>query len=197
MASGTTGPATLQLVTGGAIAIEHALAVAGSLSLTAGSTVSAAGAVNVGATFRLASGTWTQNTTGLPAFSAGNFIIAPGASFLRATNGDGSAGAPYVIADVYGLQGIASLDLRHCAPADYPAAAKAQGAQGTTQLALLIGTDGVVQASRLERSSGHPQLDEAARAALGACRFAPALQDGVPLQQWARTRYAWQLAPGS
>ena len=92
---------------------------------------------------------------------------------------------------------IASLDLRHCAPADYPAAAKAQGAQGTTQLALLIGTDGVVQASRLERSSGYPQLDEAARAALGACRFAPALQDGVPLQQWARTRYAWQLAPGS
>ena len=111
VASGATGPATLQLVTGGAIAIEHALAVAGSLSLTAGSTVSAAGAVNVGATFRLASGTWTQNTTGLPAFLAGNFIIAPGASFLRATNGDGSAGAPYVIADVYGLQGIASLDL--------------------------------------------------------------------------------------
>ncbi len=111
VASGATGPATLQLVTGGAIAIDHALAVAGSLSLTAGSTVSAAGAVNVGATFRLASGTWTQNTTGLPAFSAGNFIIAPGASFLRATNGDGSAGAPYVIADVYGLQGIASLDL--------------------------------------------------------------------------------------
>ncbi|WP_426085153.1 YDG domain-containing protein [Janthinobacterium sp. PSRC2-1] len=111
VASGATGPATLQLVTGGAIAIEHALAVAGSLSLTAGSTVSAAGAVNVGATFRLGSGTWTQNTTGLPAFLAGNFIIAPGASFLRATNGDGSAGAPYVIADVYGLQGIASLDL--------------------------------------------------------------------------------------
>uniref|UniRef100_UPI00263587E8 beta strand repeat-containing protein n=1 Tax=Janthinobacterium sp. TaxID=1871054 RepID=UPI00263587E8 len=111
VASGATGPATLQLVTGGAITIEHALAVAGSLSLTAGSTVSAAGAVNVGATFRLASGTWTQNTTGLPAFLAGNFIIAPGASFLRATNGDGSAGAPYVIADVYGLQGIASLDL--------------------------------------------------------------------------------------
>ncbi|MGV8867865.1 MAG: YDG domain-containing protein, partial [Janthinobacterium svalbardensis] len=111
VASGATGPATLQLVTGGAIAIDHALAVAGSLRLTAGSTVSAAGAVNVGATFRLASGTWTQNTAGLPTFSASNFIIAPGASFLRATNGDGSAGAPYVIADVYGLQGIASLDL--------------------------------------------------------------------------------------
>src|SRR5450830_358436 len=111
VASGATGPATLQLVTGGAIAIDHAIAVAGSLSLTAGATVSAAGAVNVGATFRLASGTWTQNMTGLPAFSAGNFIIAPGASFLRAINGDGSAGAPYVIADVYGLQGIASLDL--------------------------------------------------------------------------------------
>lgn len=87
----------------------------------------------------------------------------------------------------------ATLDLRHCARPDYPPAAQAQGAQGTTYLGLLIGTDGVVQETRLERSSGYPQLDEAARAALGACRFTPALQDGAPVQQWARTSYIWQL----
>lgn len=85
------------------------------------------------------------------------------------------------------------VDVRHCARADYPAAAQAQGAQGTTYLGLLIGTDGLVQESRLERSSGHPQLDEAARAALSACRFAPALQDGAPVQQWTRASYVWQL----
>lgn len=88
------------------------------------------------------------------------------------------------------------LDVRHCARPDYPRAAQAQGAQGTTSLELLIGTDGVVQESRLARSSGYPQLDEAARAALGACRFAPALRDGAPVQQWASTSYVWRLDGG-
>ena len=97
---------------------------------------------------------------------------------------DGSAGIRAV-----------TLDVRHCARPDYPPAARAQGAQGTTYLGVLIGTDGVVLASRLERSSGYPQLDEAARAALSACRFAPAMRHGTPVQQWARSSYAWQLAP--
>ena len=104
------------------------------------------------------------------------------------------AGAPTPVL-VNGSAGVraATLDLRHCARPEYPPAAQAQRAQGTTYLGLLIGTDGAVQETRLERSSGYPQLDEAARAALGACRFAPALQDGAPLQQWARTSYVWQL----
>ena len=42
----------------------------------------------------------------LPAFSAQNFFISSGATFLRALGGDGSAGNPYLVADVYGLQGM-------------------------------------------------------------------------------------------
>ena len=82
-----------------------------------------------------------------------------------------------------------------CPDVVLPATATPQA--GTAQLGLLLNEAGDIEEARLLRSSGHAQLDEAARAALGACRFAPALQDGVPLQQWARTRYAWQLAPGS
>ena len=43
----------------------------------------------------------------LPAFRAGDFRIY-GGSFLRAAGGDGSVANPYRIADIYGLQGIAS-----------------------------------------------------------------------------------------
>ncbi len=104
------------------------------------------------------------------------------------------APVPVLVNGSAGVRAV-TLDIRHCRRPDYPPAAQAQGAQGTTYLGLLIGTDGMVLEARLERSSGYPQLDEAARAALGACRFAPAWQDGAPVQQWARSSYAWQLAP--
>lgn len=105
-----------------------------------------------------------------------------------------AAPVPVLVNGGAGVRAV-TLDIRHCPRPDYPPGAQAQGAQGTTYLGLLIGTDGVVLESRLERSSGYPQLDEAARAALGACRFAPAWHDGVPVQQWARSSHAWQLAP--
>jgi hypothetical protein len=42
----------------------------------------------------------------LPAFSADNFYVFPGASFLRAGGGSGTVTDPYILRDVYGLQGI-------------------------------------------------------------------------------------------
>ena len=44
----------------------------------------------------------------LPIFSANSFQIQGTSTFLRVLGGDGSTGNPYLIADVYGLQGIAS-----------------------------------------------------------------------------------------
>jgi filamentous hemagglutinin family protein len=68
----------------------------------------AGGAIDVGSFF-LSSGSWTQLQNPLPAFSAQDFFISSsGASFVRALGGNGSAGNPYLIADVYGLQGIDS-----------------------------------------------------------------------------------------
>ncbi len=70
------------------------------------------GAINVGR-FELISGDWSQNVAALPGFSAARFSIDDGdsdtsASFLRVREGDGSSTFPYVITDVYGLQGIGS-----------------------------------------------------------------------------------------
>jgi len=44
----------------------------------------------------------------------------------------------------------------------YPAGALKRGEQGTVGIDLLMGPDGRVRAVRLLRSSGHPELDQAA-----------------------------------
>ena len=88
----------------------------GYLLLTAGNgvpntgAITASGAIAVGS-FALVNGAWSQ-LGALPAFSASNFgVNVPFASFLRATGGAGTTANPYLIADVYGLQGVASSTL--------------------------------------------------------------------------------------
>ncbi|MDQ0357845.1 filamentous hemagglutinin family protein, partial [Rhodoplanes tepidamans] len=103
-----TSGSTLTLTAANTIAINAAItATSGGLIINATNTVSATAAVDV-ASFTLQKGAWTQIATTLPTFSATSFSIASGASFLRALSGDGSSATPYLIADVYGLQGIGS-----------------------------------------------------------------------------------------
>jgi filamentous hemagglutinin family protein len=105
-----SGTGTLSLIADHDIAINAAINGAnGGLTLSAANSISAPAAVNVG-TFTLSSGNWSQVGASLPAFSAANFRIA-GGSFLRALGGDGSSGNPYLLADVYGLQGMGSSAL--------------------------------------------------------------------------------------
>ena len=94
----------------GGIRISDALATAGDLRINSGSAITATGAVTVGGAFALDGGSWVQNAAVLPGFSARSFAIGSGASFLRAAGGDGVS-SPYLLADIYGLQGIASLGL--------------------------------------------------------------------------------------
>ena len=61
------------------------------------------------------------------------------------------------------------------------------------RLSFLIDVDGRVLESKVERSSGYRRLDEAARAALGACKFRPATVDGRPERAWARIDYDWKI----
>jgi len=84
-------------------------------------------------------------------------------------------------------------DARSCALPDYPARAAREGIAGTTMLALLVGADGRVSASRIERSSGSRDLDRAAVNALSLCRFKPATNNGVAEAGWAQLAYVWTL----
>ncbi len=80
-----------------------------------------------------------------------------------------------------------------CEKPEYPSASKRLGEEGKVQLKLLIGTDGKVIESAVERSSGFRRLDEAARTSLAKCQFKPAMVDGVPKQRWSSMTYVWEL----
>jgi len=84
-------------------------------------------------------------------------------------------------------------DPNACALPDYPVRAAREGISGTTLLALLVGTDGRVSSSRIERSSGSRDLDRAAVNALSLCRFKPASNNGVAEAGWAQLAYVWTL----
>ncbi|MGK5071926.1 filamentous hemagglutinin N-terminal domain-containing protein [Janthinobacterium sp. ZB1P44] len=94
----------------GGMRISDALARTGDLHLNSGSAITATAAVTVDGSFVLDGGIWVQNAAALPGFSARSFTIGGGAGFLRVAGGDGGA-TPYLLADIYGLQGIASLGL--------------------------------------------------------------------------------------
>jgi len=76
--------------------------------------VTATASINV-ADFLLQSGAWQQNAVSLPSFTASSdFEISSNGSFLRVAGGDGAtANTPYIITDLYGLQGAASLPMNN------------------------------------------------------------------------------------
>ena len=68
----------------------------------------------------------------------------------------------------------------HCPPPAYPPTAERRGLSGTVLLAIEVAASGSVTAVRIERSSGHEVLDEAARSAVRSWRFKPASFRGRP-----------------
>jgi len=60
-------------------------------------------------------------------------------------------------------------------------------------LGFKIDEAGRVAGSRLEKSSGHPLLDEAARTGIEKCRFSPGIEDGKPVATWMKMQYVWLL----
>ena len=80
-----------------------------------------------------------------------------------------------------------------CARPEYPSAALRAGQAGLVGLSFLIGSDGRVQESRVEQSSGFRVLDEAARRALSRCVFIPATSAGQAVPSWGKLEYEWRL----
>jgi protein TonB len=87
----------------------------------------------------------------------------------------------------------ALADAGGCAKPDYPAKAARAGETGTVALALLIGTDGRVSDSKIQRSSGSKELDRAAQSALSLCKFKPAMNNGAAEPGWGQIAYVWTL----
>ncbi len=87
----------------------------------------------------------------------------------------------------------AVIDAKNCEKPDYPRNALRNGDAGTVKLALLVGIDGRVHDSKIEKSSGFRELDNAAQTGLSLCKFKPASIDGVPQQAWAKMEYVWKV----
>ena len=84
------------------------------------------------------------------------------------------------------------FDLATCKP-EYPRNSLRNEEQGTTRLQFLIGTDGKVADSKVDKSSGFRALDVAAKNALSQCAFKPGTVDGKPQQLWVTVDYVWKL----
>ena len=88
---------------------------------------------------------------------------------------------------------VASANMAQCEKPDYPSASRRMEEEGTVSLRFLVGADGKVIQSEVEKSSGYKRLDEAARAGLSKCQFKPAMVDGKPEQAWASIKFTWRL----
>ena len=87
----------------------------------------------------------------------------------------------------------AVVDFSTCAKPEYPHNSQRNEEQGTVALQFLIGVDGNVVDSRVEKSSGFKDLDKAAQRGLSQCKFKPAIADGKPQQSWTKVQYVWRL----
>ena len=86
----------------------------------------------------------------------------------------------------------ASFDAGKC-KAEYPKASLMNEEQGTVSMSFLVGPDGSVVESKLEKTSGFKNLDKAAIKTISACKFKPGTKDGAPAQTWTKVDYAWKL----
>lgn len=84
------------------------------------------------------------------------------------------------------------IDFRTCAKPEYPKADLRAEHVGMVTVLFLVAPDGTVKDSKIARSSGYEGLDQAARTALAACRFAPAgaMTDAAT---WLPIQYVWSI----
>jgi len=91
-----------------------------------------------------------------------------------------------------GLIHAHNLAFEKCPPPVYPERERERNHQGTVKLRFFLGADGTVGRTLVEASSAYPALDEAARAAVAGCRFAPPMIDGQSVEGWTTTQYSFQ-----
>lgn len=86
-----------------------------------------------------------------------------------------------------------TLDKNSCGKFEYPKAALINEEAGVVSLSLLVGADGTVSDSKLEKSSGSKTLDKAAVKIYSACKYSPAIKDGKSEQAWTKIEHVWSL----
>ncbi len=82
-------------------------------------------------------------------------------------------------------------DFKTCSKPEWPVASLRKEEAGTVTLRFEIGENGQVLDSAVKKSSGHPDLDQAARFGIEKCHFTPGTIDGKPARMWMQMQYVW------
>lgn len=146
------------------------------------------------------------------AAAAGIFVMALAASMLLDGCAGGSAdlGAPYT-ADGQGTSpgqlpnpnpnlttpptiSANSMQWVRRPQVVYPAEAKLRKEQGTVVIRALVNTQGVPAAVSVFKSSGYPDLDQAAQRAIWDARYQPFLRNGNPIAVYVQSPIGFILA---
>jgi D-alanyl-D-alanine endopeptidase (penicillin-binding protein 7) len=102
--------------------------------------------------------------------------------------------AEAVAADkVAGKKTKAHANLNSCAKPSWPDGAVQRNEQGTVTLGFEVGSDEKMKNSKVLKSSGFADLDEAARGAIAKCTFKAATQAGKPVASALKVQYVWSL----
>jgi bla regulator protein BlaR1 len=104
-----------------------------------------------------------------------------------------AAGGAQADTPVQKAQKGAVVNFKSCAKPVWPKASLRAEHTGKVTLAFLIDTDGTVADAEVKKSSGHPELDEAAREGISKCQFEPGVRDGQPVKSWMQMQYVWTL----
>ena len=79
------------------------------------------------------------------------------------------------------------------APPVYPQSAIDKGQEGVVYIMVCVGKLGSVLESEVLRSSGIPELDDAALEAAYWCKFEPVILNGEPVCQWISYKIEFKL----
>lgn len=120
----------------------------------------------------------------------GSFSVAPTRPLAPVTE------APAAATEAAGIKVTPpSFDAAYLSnpPPGYPPAARRAGEQGTVTLRVLVMRDGLPSRVEIEKSSGSPRLDAAARDAVWGWRFVPARHGTDPVEQWMQVPVRFRL----
>lgn len=87
----------------------------------------------------------------------------------------------------------ARAELSNCAKPTWPDGAVARSEEGAVTLGFEVGPDNQMKNSKVLKSSGFTDLDEAAREAVAKCAFKAATKAGKPVASNLEVQYVWTL----
>jgi TonB family protein len=86
-----------------------------------------------------------------------------------------------------------SIGRPHVCTQNYPQAAMAAHAEGTTLLAFKVTAEGTVKDPTVARSSGNQDLDDAALRCVAFWHYKPATRDGKPVEVAWQANVVWKI----